>query len=185
MSINELQTTRKPPISQIGIVLWLRVNLLSSWTNGALTILSLYMLYISIPPLLDWVLLSANFNFGTVDIFGFNIQFSEEAATNANCGQEGACWPFVYEKFDMFIYGFYPREELWRPNVVFVLTALLFVIVKLVRNFRFKNIVLLSLVVIYPVASYFLIAGGLGILPVVETYTVSYTHLTLPTNREV
>ena len=179
MSINELQTTRKPPLSQIGIVLWLRTNLFSNWINGALTILSLYMLYISIPPLLDWVLLSANFNFGTVNIFGFNIQFSEEVGTNANCGQEGACWPFIYEKFDMFIYGFYPREELWRPNVVFVLTALLFVIVRLVRNFRYKNIVLLSLVVIYPVASYFFIAGGLGILPVVETYKWGGLMLTL------
>lgn len=178
MSINELQTARKPPISQIGIVLWLRTNLFSNWTNGALTILSLYMLYISIPPLLDWLLLSANFNFGTVNIFGFNIQFSEEVGTNANCGQ-GFCWPFIYEKFDMFIYGFYPREELWRPNVVFGFTALLFVIVRLVRNFRYKNIVLLSLVVIYPVASYFLIAGGLGILPVVETYKWGGLLLTL------
>ena len=141
MSINELQTTKKPPISQFGIVLWLRTNLFSNWTNGALTILSLYMLYLSIPPLLDWILLSANFNFGAVNIFGFNIHFSEELATNANCGQEGACWPFIYEKFDMFIYGFYPREDLWRPNVVFVVTALLFVIVRLVRNFRYKNIV--------------------------------------------
>ena len=179
MSINELQTTRKPPLSQIGIVLWLRTNLFSNWINGALTILSLYMLYISIPPLLDWVLISANFNFGTVNIFGFNIQFSEEVGTNANCGHKGACWPFIYEKFDMFIYGFYPREELWRPNVVFVLTALLFVIVRLVRNFRYKNIVLLSLVVIYPVASYFFIAGGLGILPVVETYKWGGLMLTL------
>jgi general L-amino acid transport system permease protein len=179
MAINELQSTKKPPITQIGAILWLRTNLFSSWINGLLTLVSLYLLYISIPPLLDWMFLSANFNFGTVNIFGFNIQFSEEVGTNANCGQEGFCWPYIYEKFDMFIYGFYPREELWRPNVVFVLTALLFVIVRLVRNFRYKNIVLLSLVVIYPVVSYFLIAGGLGILPVVETYKWGGLLLTL------
>ena len=179
MAVNELQRTRKPPISQIGAILWLRTNLFSSWINGLLTLVSLYLLYISIPPLLDWMFLSANFNFGTVNIFGFNIQFSEEVGTNANCGQEGFCWPYIYEKFDMFIYGFYPRDELWRPNVVFVLTALLFVIVRLVRNFRYKNIVLLSLVVIYPVVSYFLIAGGLGILPVVETYKWGGLLLTL------
>jgi general L-amino acid transport system permease protein len=179
MAINELQSTKKPPITQIGAILWLRTNLFSSWINGLLTLVSLYLLYISIPPLLNWMFLSANFNFGTVNIFGFNIQFSEEVGTNANCGQEGFCWPYIYEKFDMFIYGFYPREELWRPNVVFVLTALLFVIVRLVRNFRYKNIVLLSLVVIYPVVSYFLIAGGLGILPVVETYKWGGLLLTL------
>jgi general L-amino acid transport system permease protein len=179
MAINELQSTKKPPITQIGAILWLRTNLFSSWINGLLTLVSLYLLYISIPPLLNWMFLSANFNFGTVNIFGFNIQFSEEVGTNANCGQEGFCWPYIYEKFDMFIYGFYPREELWRPNVVFVLTSLLFVIVRLVRNFRYKNIVLLSLVVIYPVVSYFLIAGGLGILPVVETYKWGGLLLTL------
>ncbi|SVC23007.1 uncharacterized protein METZ01_LOCUS275861, partial [marine metagenome] len=34
MAVNELQSTRKPPISQIGAILWLRTNLFSSWING-------------------------------------------------------------------------------------------------------------------------------------------------------
>ena len=179
MPINELQSTRKPPKTQIGAILWLKENLFSTWSNGLLTFLSLYVLFISVPPLLNWLIFSANFNFGTINIFGLSIQFSEEMATNSNCGKNGACWPFIYEKFDMFIYGFYPREELWRPNTVFALTALLFVAVKLTKNLKNKNKVLISLLISYPILSYFLLLGGLGILPVVETYKLGGLMLTL------
>ena len=179
MPINELQATRKPPKTQIGAILWLKENLFSTWSNGLLTFLSLYVLFISVPPLLNWLIFSANFNFGTINIFGLSIQFSEEMATNLNCGKDGACWPFIYEKFDMFIYGFYPREELWRPNAVFALTALLFLAVKLTKNLKNKNKVLISLLISYPILSYFLLLGGLGILPVVETYKLGGLMLTL------
>ena len=170
MAVNELQSTRKPPITQIGAVLWLRSNLFSSWINGALTFASLYLLYIAIPPLLDWMFLSANFNFGTVNILGFEIKFSEFMADNQNCGREAACWPYIYEKLYMYIYGFYPHEESWRPNVVYGLTALLFVIVRLVRNYKQKNRVILAMIVTFPIVSYILMAGGFGLLPVVETH---------------
>ncbi len=170
MAVNELQSTRKPPITQIGAVLWLRSNLFSSWTNGLLTFASLYLLYIAIPPLLDWMFLSANFNFGTVNILGFDIKFSEFMADNQNCGREAACWPYIYEKLYMYIYGFYPHEESWRPNVVYGLTALLFVIVRLVRNYKQKNRVILAMIVTFPIVSFILMAGGFGLLPIVETH---------------
>jgi len=179
MAVNELQSTRKPPISQIGAILWLRTNLFSSWTNGLLTLASLYLLYIAIPPLLDWMFFSANFNFGTVNILGFDIKFSEVMADNDNCGREAACWPFIYEKLYMFIYGFYPREEVWRADVFYGLTALLIVIVRLVRDYKYKNRVILTMIVTYPIVSYVLIAGGFGLLPVVETHQWGGLLLTL------
>ena len=169
MSVFDQQSTRKPPISQIGAVLWLRTNLFSSWINSALTLASLYLLYIMIPPLLDWMIFNASFSFGTVNLFGFDIKFSEAMATNQNCGREGACWPYIYEKLYMYTYGFYPRTETWRPNIVFGLTALLFVIVPLVKHYKHKNSVTLSLIILYPLVSYVLIAGGFGILMPVST----------------
>ena len=169
MSVFDQQSTRKPPISQIGVVLWLRTNLFSSWINSALTLASLYLLYIMIPPLLDWMIFNASFSFGTVNLFGFDIKFSEAMATNQNCGREGACWPYIYEKLYMYTYGFYPRTETWRPNIVFGLTALLFVIVPLVKHYKHKNRVTLSLIILYPLVSYVLIAGGFGILMPVST----------------
>ena len=169
MSVFDQQSTRKPPISQIGAVLWLRTNLFSSWINSALTLASLYLLYIMIPPLLDWMIFNASFSFGTVNLFGFDIKFSEAMATNQNCGREGACWPYIYEKLYMYTYGFYPRTETWRPNIVFGLTALLFIIVTLVKHYKHKNRVTLSLIILYPLVSYVLIAGGFGILMPVST----------------
>jgi general L-amino acid transport system permease protein len=179
MSVYDKQATRKPPISQIGAILWLRTNLFSSWINTVLTATSLYFLYLMIPPLLDWMFFNASFSFGTINFFGFDIKFSEEMATNSNCGRVGACWPYIYEKLYMYTYGFYPRTETWRPNLVFGLTALLFVIIPLVKNYKYKNRVILSLIVIYPIVSYVLISGGFGLLPVVETHLWGGLLLTL------
>ena len=36
--------------------------------------------------------------------------------TNEQCGREGACWRYIIEKLDLFIYGFYPPEAYWRPQ---------------------------------------------------------------------
>lgn len=179
MSVYDQQATRKPPISQIGAILWLRTNLFSSWINAVLTVASIYLLYIMIPPLLDWMFFNASFSFGTINFFGFDIKFSEAMATNTNCGREGACWPYIYEKLYMYTYGFYPRTETWRPNIVFGLTALLFVIIPLVKNYKYKNRVTLSLIVFYPIISYILISGGFGLLPVVETHQWGGLLLTL------
>ena len=179
MSVYDQQATRKPPISQIGAILWLRTNLFSSWINAVLTAASIYLLYIMIPPLLDWMFFNASFSFGTINFFGFDIKFSEAMATNTNCGREGACWPYIYEKLYMYTYGFYPRTETWRPNIVFGLTALLFVIIPLVKNYKYKNRVTLSLIVFYPIISYILISGGFGLLPVVETHQWGGLLLTL------
>jgi general L-amino acid transport system permease protein len=179
MSVFDQQATRKPPISQIGAILWVRTNLFSSWINTVLTAASIYLLYIMIPPLLDWMFFNASFSFGTINFFGFDIKFSEAMATNTNCGREGACWPYIYEKLYMYTYGFYPRTETWRPNIVFGLTALLFVIIPLVKNYKYKNRVTLSLIVFYPIISYILISGGFGLLPVVETHQWGGLLLTL------
>lgn len=179
MSVYDKQATRKPPISQIGAILWLRTNLFSSWINTVLTATSLYFLYLMIPPLLDWMFFNASFSFGTINFFGFDIKFSEEMATNSNCGRVGACWPYIYEKLYMYTYGFYPRTETWRPNIVFGLTALLFIIVPLIKNYKYKDRVILSLIVIYPIVSYVLISGGFGLLPVVETHLWGGLLLTL------
>ena len=179
MSVYDQQATRKPPTSQIGAILWLRTNLFSSWINTILTAISLYFLYLMIPPLLDWMIFNASFSFGTINFFGFDIKFSEAMATNTNCGREGACWPYIYEKLYMYTYGFYPRTETWRPNIVFGLTALVFVIVPLVKNYKYKNRVILSLIVFYPIVSYVLISGGFGLLTIVETHQWGGLLLTL------
>ena len=36
----------------------------------------------------------------------------------------GACWAFVGERLNFFIYGFYPIAQRWRVDVFFVLLAI-------------------------------------------------------------
>ena len=177
MATYEPQELRKPPITQVGIVRWLRVNLFSSPINVGLTLASLYMLYIIIPPILSWMVFDANFNFGKFSIFGF--EFGEVMATNDNCGRAAACWPFIYEKFDMFIYGFYPRDLIWRVNIVYAMSVMLFVIVRLARNYRYKNKVFLAMIISFPIVSFYLIGGGVFGLEVVKTHQWGGLTLTL------
>ena len=42
----------------------------------------------------------------------------------------------VCVKFYMYIYGFYPHEESWRVNIVFLMTALIFFIFRLFKKYK-------------------------------------------------
>ena len=96
-----------PPAGQSGIMLWLRTNLFSSWINTLMTLVSIYLLYLIIPPLLNWAVLDAVIN----------------AASRAECRaiDNGACWAFIANRINILTYGFYPNESQWRVNLSFVL----------------------------------------------------------------
>lgn len=71
----------------------------------------------------------------------------------------GACWPFIVARFNQFIYGFYPHEELWRPNIVFA-AGLLLLIPLLIPSAPFKRLNAILFLGIYPVAGFVLLTGG-------------------------
>ncbi|MBT3369997.1 MAG: amino acid ABC transporter permease [Rhodospirillaceae bacterium] len=50
-----------PPAITVGIIGWVRGNLLPDWFNGAMTVLALIGLYFVIPPVVNWALLDAHF----------------------------------------------------------------------------------------------------------------------------
>src|SRR3546814_8019093 len=91
-----------PPISQTGPIAWVRERLFSSPLNAILTILSIWLLAATIPPIIEWGLIQAHFT----------------AATSAECrGQPGACWAFIGEKYRLIFFGLYPYAEQWRPLI--------------------------------------------------------------------
>ena len=49
-----------PPLINVGVIGWLRTNLFSSWANTLLTLVSMYLIYLMIPPLIDWAFLKAD-----------------------------------------------------------------------------------------------------------------------------
>ena len=52
----------RPPVTQTGVLGWLRANLFSTWYNAILTLLGLYILYSLIPPLIDWAFVRADWS---------------------------------------------------------------------------------------------------------------------------
>ncbi|GAA4254740.1 ABC transporter permease subunit [Azospirillum formosense] len=96
----------RPPANTVGPVAWLRNNLFNTWYNALLTILIAWLLFKAIPPLLDWLIFSAN-SFGTPPQV---------------CRQEGgACWTFVSEKLRFVMFGTFPYDEQWRPLITIVI----------------------------------------------------------------
>ena len=106
-----LTTQRVPdqpaPLGNTGVIRWVRENLFSSPLNSFLTLASLYILYLVIPPLAQWAF------FDSVWIAGSR----EECWARG----DGACWAIVTSRYDQFIYGDYPRSERWRADVAVVL----------------------------------------------------------------
>lgn len=109
--VEEPVVTMAPPSSQIGPAAWARKNLFSSIPNTLLTLLALFLLFRTVPPLLDWLLFSAVFS-------GSEPDACKEAA--------GACWTVVGVKHRFMLFGFYTYEQQWRPLLA---TALLLALI--------------------------------------------------------
>jgi len=137
------------PINQRGIIRWLRENLFSTPFDAALTLLGFYLLYLTIPPFLQWAVFDANF----------------VGNSRADCGGGGACWLFIKAKIDMYLYGFYPLDLHWRPNLMYALFGVLVLSFIFIKN----NIVKIALFLIYLFISWVLVYGGMFGLEVVET----------------
>jgi general L-amino acid transport system permease protein len=139
-----------PPVLQVGIIGWARANLFSSWTNSILTLLALWFLYKTVPPLLDWLIFSANWQEGT---------------SRADCVKPGACWTMVRARFGQMMYGFYPEAERWRVNIAFLI-LIVGVAGILIQRVPYKLWIGAFLFLVYPVIAFMLFYGGLGLTPV-------------------
>lgn len=73
---------------------------------------------------------------------------------------EGACWIVVSQRVDQFIYGFYPKEERWRPTLVVGL-GLILLIYMLTDGMPFRGWVALTLAIPFPIAAFILLSGGM------------------------
>jgi general L-amino acid transport system permease protein len=156
--------TLAPPSERIGALRWLKTNLFSSPSNTILTLLCLYFLWVTIPPILQW------------GIFDATISGQTREACEAESG--GACWTFVKVRFDQFMYGFYPTSERWRVNVAFIV-LMIAAIPLFIRGFRYKIALGAALLFVYPVIAYYLFHGGVWGLEVVNTPRWGGLFLTL------
>ena len=130
----------------------LNKNINSNNFNALLTLFTIFIIIKSIPPMLDWFILEANFLGDSKD----------------DCTSDGACWVFIKVWFNRFMYGLYPDAEQWRINTAFLI---LFAIVgaSFFVSEKFKKYIVLFLVFVFPFLGIKLISGGSFGLEYVES----------------
>jgi general L-amino acid transport system permease protein len=156
--------SQAPPSERIGALRWLRENLFSSLPNTILTLLCLYLLWLAVPPILNWAI--------------FDATISGQTRDACAAGPGGACWTFIKVRFAQFMYGFYPAEERWRINLAFVI-LIIALIPLFVRSFQHKIALGAGLLLIFPVIAFYLFRGGAPGLPLVPTGRWGGLFLTL------
>jgi general L-amino acid transport system permease protein len=152
----------EPPVSTVGYIGWMRTNLFSSPINTVLTLFCVWLIYISIPPIIQWVFIDADW-IGT---------------SRDDCSREGACWVYIGFWFKQLMYGRYPDAEVWRINLSYIILFAAAVPL-FFAGFRHKGLLSLFLLVGYPIIAYFLFVGDSFGLPLVETPLWGGLFLTL------
>ncbi len=145
----ELVPERAAPIKTTGFAGFVRTRLLNSPGNILLTIASALLLWFTVVPAVNFLLIDAVWQ-----------GKDRNACLAENAGHVvGACWPFVQAKFTQFVYGFYPEPERWRVNVTFLLAALL-LLPLLIPRLPAKGLNAGLLFIAFPIVAFFLLHGG-------------------------
>ena len=95
----------RPPRPSAGPIDWLRTNLFNSGLNTIPTLAAVYLLAVTIPPVIRWAVVDATWH----------------AETGRACPAGGACWAFIAEKGRFILFGRFPYEEHWRPLLTIVI----------------------------------------------------------------
>jgi general L-amino acid transport system permease protein len=140
----EIAPMEPPPLAVGGTLGWARRNLFSGWFNITMTVISVALIVLIVPPLLRF--------------FFFDAVWAGDSR-EACLGATGACWPFVKAKFGQFVYGFYPIALRWRPNLVFALGAILLAGL-LIPRVPFKRWNAILFFGVFPIVALVLLGGG-------------------------
>jgi general L-amino acid transport system permease protein len=143
---------------------WIRANLLSSWGNAALTLISVAAIALLLWHVLDWAVFSA--------------VFTGSDGSACNRPDVGACWPFITHKLGLFMYGRYPTQERWRVDLTYVL-ALAGLVPLMIPRVPGKLWLSLYLLLAFPMLGFVLVRGGVPGLPSVPTERWGGLFLTL------
>jgi general L-amino acid transport system permease protein len=138
-----------PPLSVAGPVAWIRNNLFSSPVNGFLTLLCIYVVVTSVPELVKFYFIDAVWS-GT----------NRDACLADKVGRPvGACWAYIADRFQYFIYGSYPIPQRWRVNIVFAMFGF-GVLWLLWDRMPLKKVGFFFFFVMLPISAYVMLVGG-------------------------
>lgn len=74
----------------------------------------------------------------------------------------GATWAFIIKKIRFFLFGFYPKEHIWRIIVTVALMGASFV-PYFMKRIHHKVLVFIAHMIIWPLIIGFFLAGGIGL----------------------
>jgi len=142
---------RQAPVKMEGLIPWIKRNLFGNWKSTLTTVLMVALFAYWLPSLFSWAIVQA--------IFQPNAEVCQAARGS------GACWGVIAEKYRLIIFGRYPYEEQWRPEVATILLVGLLV-ASCIRTFWKPWLAAVWVVVL--AAFFWLMYGGYG-LAVVQT----------------
>jgi general L-amino acid transport system permease protein len=149
MSLAYVRTEDAPklpaPAHAAGVLAQLRDRFAPSFGSGIAAALIAVFLSWVIWTIVDWSLIRA--------------VWSAPDREACNAVGAGACWPFVKVKALQWVYGFYPIEQRWRPNIVFAVGAISLAAL-LIPRVPFKGWNAIFFFTIYPIITYVLLTGG-------------------------
>ena len=148
MAIVKTENTpaRPAPLTERSIIGWMSKNLFSSVFNSILTIVTLYVIYITVKDLWVWGI-------------GDAVWIAETRRECFKISIDGACWAGVISWFDNIFYGRYPRDELWRINLGAILLFIWMAPLWLPRV-KAKVFIAVTTVFLYPFLAGYMFAGG-------------------------
>ena len=151
-----------PPVSEQGIVKWLRENLFATPANSALTVVTLFAIWFVLKSTMPWIF-NGVWNTGSL----------------AECrevldGVAGACFSVLTERWNQLLFGFkYPPELYWRPMLAF---CIMLVAMAPVLFFDLPR-KLLIVTALFPFIAFWLIWGGTIWTPVMALVGVVVGYL--------
>jgi general L-amino acid transport system permease protein len=133
---------RPAPVRTTGAIAWLRANLFADWKSAVATAVIAALAVYLLPRVVSWAVVNA--------VFVPNADACQAARGS------GACWGVIAEKWRLILFGRYPFEAQWRPQVATLLLSGL-VIASCVRAFWKKWLAVLWIV---GIPAYFILMGG-------------------------
>ncbi len=89
----------KPPVTEVGVLGWMKHQLFNGWYNSIITIFVILVLLNIIPTFIRWAFID-----------------SVWYTSGKECHQAaGACWSVITKNIRFNIFGYYPKPEQWRP----------------------------------------------------------------------
>ncbi|MDP4032860.1 MAG: amino acid ABC transporter permease [Pseudorhodobacter sp.] len=101
---------KAPPVTESGVVKWVRENLFAGPVNSLLTVLGLLVVLWGVQAAYPWLRHS-------VWTAGSLSECRDIITARWGEGATGACWAVIRDRWTQFIFGFYPNSLYYRPTL--------------------------------------------------------------------